>query len=30
MSTEVTELVSILEDEIKVGEELYRNLEAQK
>jgi len=30
MSTNVAELVSILEDEIKVGEELYRNLEAQR
>jgi hypothetical protein len=30
MNTEVADLVSILEDEIKVGEELYRNLEAQR
>jgi hypothetical protein len=30
MNTDVTELVSVLEEEIAVGEELHRNLEAQK
>ena len=30
MNTDLTELVSVLENEIAVGEELYRNLEAQK
>jgi hypothetical protein len=30
MSIDFTELVSVLEDEVKIGEELYRNLEAQK
>ena len=30
MSADLTELVSVLEDEIAVGEKLYRNLEAQK
>ena len=30
MNKDLTELVSVLENEIAVGEELYRNLEAQK
>ena len=30
MGTDLTELASVLENEIAVGEELYRNLEAQK
>ncbi|HTN69808.1 MAG TPA: flagellar protein FlgN [Methylomirabilota bacterium] len=30
MGTDLTGLVSVLENEIAVGEELYRNLEAQK